>query len=178
MAEVMLTTKKGKHVLKILLYLITAILLLPTPLIAGKKTTASIIAKETATMMDIGLLKLNSMLANTQFHGLNGATIGAIYNARRGTIDLKVSIAVKKASRSQCKKTINNTKKIFIQTYGDSKVANIHHYFKHEGSPYRNKINWKDLANHVVITAIILTKKNYQHSVYCQSKLMRKKVTY
>ncbi len=174
----MLTIKKGNPVLKISLYLIIAISLLPTPLIAGKKTTASIIAKEPVTMMDLGLLKLNSMLANTQFHGLNGATIGAIYNARRGTIDLKVSMAVKKASRAQCKRAINNTKKIFIQTYGDSKVANIHHYFKHEGTAYKNKINWKNLANDVVITAIILTKNNYQHSVYCQSKLMQKKVTY
>lgn len=129
-------------------------------------------------MMDLGLLKLNSMLANTQFRGLQGATIGAIYNARRGTIDLKVSKPVKKASRSQCKKIIKNTKEIFLKNYGDKKIANIHHYFKHEGTAYRNKIKWSNLANHVVITAIVLTKNNYQHSVYCQSKLMKKKVTY
>lgn len=129
-------------------------------------------------MMDIGLLKLNSMLGNTNFSGLGGATIGAIYNARQGTIDLKVSMAVKKASKSECEKVIKRTKKIFIQTYGDKKVANIHHYFKHEGTAYKNKINWDDLANHVVITGIVLTQKNYQHSVYCQSNLMKNKITY
>jgi len=129
-------------------------------------------------MMDRGLLKLNSMLANTQFRGLHGATMGAVYNIRRGTIDLKVSLPVKKSSRSQCEKTISNTKKIFIQTYGKRKVANIHHYFKHEGITYRHKINWSDVANHVVITAIVLTKTNYQHSVYCQSRLMKNKITY
>ncbi|MCK5387326.1 MAG: hypothetical protein KAJ39_09070, partial [Gammaproteobacteria bacterium] len=130
------------------------------------------------TMMDLGLLKLNSVLSNRTFPGLRGATIGANYNARRGTIDLKVSKPVKKASRKQCKKTINQAKKIFLKTSGKKKVANIHRYFKHEGTSYKNKINWKDLANHVVITGIVLTKKNYQHSVYCQSKLMRNKVTY
>ncbi|VAW93838.1 hypothetical protein MNBD_GAMMA23-755 [hydrothermal vent metagenome] len=166
--------------MKKILCLFTALLLLLLPALssAAKRTTASIIAKEPVTMMDLGLLKLNSMLANTQFSGLHGATIGAIYNARRGTIDLKVSLPVKKASKALCKRAINNTKKIFIQTYGDNKVANIHHYFKHEGTAYKNKIKWKNLANDVVITAIVLTKKNYQHSVYCQSKLMRKKVTY
>lgn len=164
--------------MKILPYFTIVVLLLPTPSSARNKTTASIIAKEPATMMDLGLLKLNSMLANTKFRGLQGATIGAIYNARRGTIDLKVSIPVKKATRTQCKKAINSTKKIFVQTLGDKKIANIHHYFKHEGSTYKNKINWRDLANHVVVTAIVLTKKNYQHSIYCQSKLMAKKVTY
>ena len=164
--------------MKVLFYFIIALSLSPAISSAGKRTTASIIAKEPVTMMDLGLLKLNSMLANTQFHGLHGATIGAIYNARRGTIDLKVSKPVKKASRSQCKKIIENTKKIFLQTYGDKKIANIHHYFKHEGIAYRNKIKWSNLANYVVITAIVLTKTNYQHSVYCQSKLMRKKVTY
>ncbi len=164
--------------MKIIFSFIIALSLLPTLSSAGKRTTASIIAKEPVTMMDLGLLKLNSMLANTKFRGLQGATIGAIYNARRGTIDIKVSMPVKKATRTQCKKTVNSTKKIFVQTLGDRKIANIHHYFKHEGTTYKNKINWRDLANHVVVTAIVLTKKNYQHSVYCQSKLMAKKVTY
>ena len=164
--------------MKIALYCIILLSLLPALSSAGKRTTASIIAKEPVTMMDLGLLKLNSVLSNRTFPGLRGATIGANYNARRGTIDLKVSKPVKKASRKQCKKTINQAKKIFLKTSGKKKVANIHRYFKHEGTSYKNKINWKDLANHVVITGIVLTKKNYQHSVYCQSKLMRNKVTY
>lgn len=152
--------------------------LLPAPLNAAKITTASIIAKEPVTMMDLGLLKLNSMLSNNKFKGLHGATIGAIYNARKGTIDLKVSMPVKKASRKQCRKIIKNTKNIFVQRYGDRKVANIHHYFKHEGTAYKNRINWKDLANNVVITGIVITRNNYQHSVFCQAKLMRKKITF
>ncbi len=164
--------------MKIIFFFIITLSLLPSLSSAGKKTTASIVAKEPVTMMDLGLLKLNSMLANTKFRGLQGATIGAIYNARRGTIDLKVSIPVKKATRTQCKKAVNHTKKIFVQTLGDKKIANIHHYFKHEGTAYKNKINWDDLANHVVITAIVLTKNNYQHSIYCQGKLMQKEVTY
>ena len=164
--------------MKTAFYIIIALSLLPALSSAGKRTTASIIAKEPVTMMDLGLLRLNSMLSNKTFPGLRSATIGANYNARRGTIDIKVSKPVKKASRSQCKKTINHTKKIFLQTSRKKKVSNIHHYFKHEGTRYKNKINWKDLANHVVITGIVLTKKNYQHSVYCQSRLMRKKVTY
>ena len=164
--------------MKVLLTFIIALSLTPSISIAGKRTTASIIAKEPATMMDLGLLKLNSMLSNTNFAGLNGATIGAIYNTRSGTIDLKVSMPVKKARKSECKKIIQLTKNIFVQNYGDRKVANIHHYFKHEGTGYKNKINWKDLANHVVIIGIVLTKTNYQHSVFCQSKLMKKKITY
>jgi len=164
--------------MKFLIITIIVFSLLPNISNAKKRTTASIIAKEPVTMMDLGLLKLNSMLSNTSFAGLGGATIGAIYNAKRGTIDLKVSKPVKKASRSQCKKIINYTKKIFVQLYGDKKVANIHHYFKHEGIGYKNKINWKKLAHNVVITGIVLTKNNYQHSVYCQSNLMKNKVTY
>lgn len=164
--------------MKIAPYFVITLLLIPSLTYAGKKTTASIIAKEPVTMMDLGLLKLNSVLNNKTFPGLQGATIGANYNARRGTIDLKVSKPVKKASRKQCKKAINNTKKIFLRTSGKKKVSNIHHYFKHEGSRYKNKINWKNLANNVVITGIVLTKKNFQHSIYCQSKLMKKKVTY
>lgn len=164
--------------MKTMICFIIALSLLPALSNAGKRTTASIIAKEPVTMMDLGLLKLNSMLNNKTFNGLRGATIGANYNARRGTIDLKVSKPVKKASQKQCKKTINHAKKIFLRTSGKKKIANIHHYFKHEGTGYKNKINWNDLANNVVITGIVLTKKNYQHSVYCQSKLMNKKVTF
>lgn len=164
--------------MKTVLYLTIALSFLPALSTAGKRTTASIIAKEPVTMMDLGLLKLNSMLSNKTFPGLRGATIGANYNVRRGTIDLKVSKPVKKASRKQCEKTINQAKKIFLYTSDKKKVANIHHYFKHEGTRYKNKINWKDLANNVVITGIVLTKKNYQHSIYCQSKLMKKKITY
>lgn len=128
--------------------------------------------------MDLGLLKLNSVLSNKTFPGLRGATIGANYNTRRGTIDIKVSKPVKKASRKQCKKAINFTKKIFLKTSSKKKVSNIHRYFKHEGISYKNKINWDELASNVFITGIVLTKKNYQHSVYCQSKLMNKKITY
>ena len=164
--------------MKLLIITILVISLSPTISNAKKRTTASIIAKEPVTMMDLGLLKLNSMLSNTSFAGLDGATIGAIYNAKRGTIDLKVSKPVRKASRSQCEKIINFTRKIFIQQYGDKKVANIHHYFKHEGTNYKNKINWKKLAHNVVITGIVLTKNNYQHSIYCQSNLMKNKITY
>ncbi|GMR16729.1 MAG: hypothetical protein BMS9Abin31_1100 [Gammaproteobacteria bacterium] len=164
--------------MKITFYFIIALSLSPTLSIAGKKTTASIIAKEPVTMMDLGLLKLNSVLSNRTFPGLRGATIGANYNVRRGTIDIKVSKPVKKASRKQCKKAINYAKKIFLKTSGKKKTANIHYYFKHEGTAFKNKINWKDLANNVVITGIVLTRKNYQHSVYCQSKLMKKKITY
>ena len=144
----------------------------------GTRAITSIIAREPVTMMDLGLLKLNSMLANTRFRGLEGATLGAIYNVRNATIDIKASKAVKKASRKQCKKIIQYTKNIFVQTLGSTKIANIHHYFKHEGSSYKHKINWKNLANSVVITAIVLTKNNFQHSVYCQSHLMKKKITY
>lgn len=164
--------------MKIAIFYIVALSLIPTLSNAGKRTTASIIAKEPVTMMDLGLLKLNSVLANKTFPGLQGATIGVNYNAKRGTIDLKVSKPVKKASRKQCKKTINATKKIFITRNGKKKISTIHRYFKHEGTRYKNKINWSDLGNHVVITGIVLTRKNYQHSVYCQSKLMKKKVTY
>ena len=155
-----------------------ALSLLPALSNAGKRTTASIIAKEPVTMMDLGLLKLNSVLANKTFPGLKGATIGANYNASRGTIDIKVSKPVKKASRKQCKKAIHQVKKIFVTKSGKKKIANIHRYFKHEGTNYRNKINWNNLGNNVVITGIVLTRKNYQHSVYCQSKLMKNKVTY
>lgn len=164
--------------MRIFFYIVLVSTLLPTSIHAAKRTTASIIAKEPVTMMDLGLLKLNSMLSNNRFRGLKGATIGAIYNARRGTIDLKVSMPVKKASRKQCRKIIKYTKNIFVQRFGDKNIANIHHYFKHEGTTYKNKINWKKLANNVVVTGIVLTKSNYQHSVFCQSKLMRKKITF
>lgn len=164
--------------MKIVVFSILALSLMPTLSGAAKRTTASIIAKEPVTMMDLGLLRLNSVLGNKTFPGLRDATIGVNYNTQRGTIDLKVSKPVKKASRKQCKKAINATKKIFIKKNGKKKTSTIHRYFKHEGTNYKNKINWNDLGNHVVITGIVLTKKNYQHSVYCQSKLMKKKVTF
>ena len=164
--------------MKIAFYFILLSSLLPALSIAGKKTTASIIAKEPVTMMDLGLLRLNSILGSRTFPGLPLATIGANYNARRGTIDIKVSNPVRRASRKQCKKTIQLAKKIFIQTSKKKKTSNIHHYFQHEGTNYKNKINWKDLANHVVITGIVLTEKNFQDSIYCQSKLMKNKITY
>ncbi|MCK4865138.1 MAG: hypothetical protein KAT06_06885 [Gammaproteobacteria bacterium] len=169
---------KGKITMKIAFYFIILSSLLPALSIAGKRTTASIIAKEPVTMMDLGLIKLNSVLANKIYPGLRHATIGANYNVRRGTIDIKVSKPVKKASRKQCKKTIQYAKNIFLQISNKKKISNIHRYFKHEGTKYKNKINWNDLANNIVITGIVLTKKNYQHSVYCQSKLMKNKVTY
>ena len=164
--------------MKIMLYFIILLLLSPAISNAGKRTTASIVAKEPVTMMDLGILKLNSMLSNKKFKGLHGASIGARYNIIRGTIDIKVSKPVKKASRKQCKKTIKYAKKIFLKTKGKKKTSNIHRYFQHEGTAFKNKINWKDLANNVVITGIVLTRKNYQHSVYCQSKLMKNKTTY
>lgn len=160
------------------IFFLVFISLLPSLSSAAKRTTASIIATEPVTMMDLGLLKLNSVLSNRTFPDLSGATIGANYNAQRGTIDLKVSKPVKKASKKQCIKAINAAKDIFLKTSGKKKVSTIHHYFKHEGTRYKNNINWDDLKNHVVITGIVLTWKNYQHSVYCQSKLMENKVTF
>lgn len=164
--------------MRIALYIIVALSLSPAILSASQNTAASIIAKEPVTMMDLGLLKLNSVLGNKTFPNLSGATIGANYNARRGTIDIKVSKPVNIATQSECEKAINQTKNIFLQTSNKKKVSNIHRYFKHEGIGYKNKINWEDLANNVVITGIVLTKKNYQHSVYCQSKLMKNKISY
>ncbi|MCW8987188.1 MAG: hypothetical protein OQK75_05900 [Gammaproteobacteria bacterium] len=102
--------------MKIAVYYIMVLLLLPALSNADKNTAASIIAKEPVTMMDLGLLKLNSMLSNKTFPGLTNATIGANYNARRGTIDIKVSNPVKKASQKQCQETIHHTKKIFLHT--------------------------------------------------------------
>ncbi len=164
--------------MKISLLLIITLSLLSTPSNAGKNTTLSIIANEPVTMMDLGILKLNASLSRTKQPGLRGATIGARYNTGKGTIDVKVSKPVKKASRAQCKKLIKNTKKIFIKSHGKEKYSTIYYYFQHEGTAYKKRINWKDLANHIVITGIAITKKNYQESVYCQSRLMKKKVTY
>ena len=129
-------------------------------------------------MMDLGIIKLNTTLSKQTQPGLRGATIGAKYNVRKGTIDIKVTMPVKKASKAQCKKTINNTKKMFVKKYGKKKTSNIHHYFQHEGTGYTRRINWDDLPNHVLVTGIVLTKRNFQDSVYCQSKLMKDKVTY
>ncbi|MEJ2142319.1 MAG: hypothetical protein P8Y24_08190 [Gammaproteobacteria bacterium] len=144
---------------------------------ATKSNALNIIANEPVTMMDIGIIKMNANLSRPQ-RGLHGATIGARFNARKGTIDIKVSMPVKKASKSQCKNIINNTKKIFVKTRGKKKVSNIHHYFQHEGTGYTRRINWDNVAKHVVITGIALTKKNFRESVFCQSQLMNDKVTY
>lgn len=161
------------------LFVFTLVLsLLPASSYAGKDTPINTIAKEPVTMMDLGILKLNTRLSKTKHPGLDGATIGAKYNVSRGTIDIKVNKPVKKASRIECNKLIQNTKKIFLQPYGDKKVANIHYYFQHEGTGYTRRINWNDLANYVVITGIVLTGKNYQDSIYCQSNLMQEKITY
>lgn len=164
--------------MKILSCSIIILLLVSTPSYAGKRNPVKIIAKEPVTMMDLGIIKLNTSLSRQTQPGLKGATIGARYNARKGTIDIKVTLPVKKASKAQCKKTIKNTKKIFVKKHGKKKISNLHQYFQHEGTGYTQRINWDDLANHVLITGIVLTKSNYQNSVYCQSKLMKEKVTY
>lgn len=159
-------------------YLIFCLLIIPFHSYAQKKNPVHIIAKEPVTMMDLGILKLNASLSRSKERDLRGATMAAKYNASKGTIDIKVSKPVKNASRSQCKKLVNSAKKVFLKPFGKKKVSNIHHYFLHEGTTYKNRINWKDLENHVVITGIVLTRKNYQESVYCQGKLMQNKVTY
>ena len=164
--------------MKTLASVILLLSLASSPSHAAKLSTLKIIAKEPVTMMDLGIIKLNTSLGRQNQPGLRGATIGATYNARKGNIVIKVSAPVKKASKKQCKRIINNTKKFFIRTRGEKKISNIHHYFQHEGTGYSRRINWDDLANHVVITGIALTKKNYQDSVYCSSKLMKDKVTY
>ncbi len=164
--------------MKILISLTITLSIFSSSSNAAKNTTLRIIAKEPVTMMDLGILKMNASLSRTKQKGLKGATIRAKYNAKRGTIDIKVSKPIKKASKKQCKKIINNTKKIFIKYHGKKKVSNIYHYFLHEGTSYTKRINWSDLGNHVVISAIAITRKNYQDSVYCQSKLMKNKVTY
>lgn len=160
------------------LYFVIIISLLPALSSAAKKNITRIIAKEPVTMMDLGLLRLNALLGSRTFPGLPLATIGANYNVRRGTIDIKVSNPVKRASKKHCKKTVQLAKKIFIQKVKKKKTSNIHHYFRHEGTAYKYKVNLADLSKHVVITGIVLTEKNFQHSVYCQSKLMKNKVTF
>ena len=164
--------------MKIVSLFIITLLLLPVHSYADKSKTIRIIANEPVTMMDLGIIKLNTSLSRQTQPGLRGATLGAKFNSRKETIDIKVTMPVKKASKAQCKKVIQNTKKIFISTYGKKKTSNIHHYFQHEGTGYRKRINWDDLGNHVVITGIVLTKRNFQDSVYCQSRLMKDKVTY
>ena len=164
--------------MKTLIFLVVPILFGSSPVYAGKSNPLKIIAKEPVTMMDLGIIKLNTSLSRQKQPGLKGATIGATYHARKGTIDIKVSKPVKKASKAKCKKIIKNAKKLFLRTRGDKKISNLHHYFQHEGTGYSRRINWDNLANHVVITGIALTKKNYQDSVYCSSKLMKDKVTY
>lgn len=145
---------------------------------AQKNNPVHIIAMEPVTMMDLGIMRLNAGLRSTKQRSLRGATINARYNTGRGTIDIKVSMPVKKASRAQCKKLVDSAKKIILKPFGKKAVSTIHHYFQHEGIAYKNRISWKDLEKHVVITGLALTRKNYQESVYCQSRLMEQKVTY
>lgn len=145
---------------------------------AGKANAARQIAREPVTMMDIGILKLNTSLSSQQYSGLRGATMGATYNARKGTIDIKVSKPVKKASKEQCKKIIHHAKKIFVRMHGKKKISNIHHYFQHEGSGYTRRVNWDDLAHRVIIIGIALTGRNYHDSVFCQANLMKDKITF
>ena len=164
--------------MKLLLYIAITLSLIPHAAGAQKSTTLAIIAKEPVTMMDLGILRLNASIAKPGSPELRGATIGAKYNERRGTIDIKVSRSVKKATRTECKKLLTNAKKLFLQPYGKKKISNIHYYFQHEGTSYSKQVNWSDLANHVLISAVALTSKNYQESVYCQSYLMKDKVTY
>ena len=148
------------------------------PCLAGTANTLRVIAKEPVTMMDLGIIKLNGYLSRATLPGLQGATIGATYNVRKGSIDIKVSAPVKKASKAQCRRIVKNTKNLFLRTYGKKKTSTIHHYFQHEGTGYSRHINWDDVANHVVITGIVLTKRNYQDSVYCESQLMKESVIY
>ncbi len=164
--------------MKIFTSLIILMALLPVTTSAANKSTLKIIINEPVTMMDLGILRLNSSLSRQKMPGLRGATLNASYNAKKRTIDIKVSKPVKKATKSQCKKIINSTKKIFLKPFGKKKVSNIYKYFQHEGTPYTLRIDWNDLSNHVVITGIALTKKNYQDSVYCQSRLMSKQIRY
>ena len=159
-------------------YILIITFLLPGIVFAGSNTPISIIAKEPVTMMDLGILKLNTNMRRQKYPGLEGATITAVYQAKHGTIDIKVSMPVKKASREECTRLIGNTKKVFLQSYGKKKVSNLHHYFQHEGRDYSRRVNWDDLGRYVVITGIVLTSKNYQHSIYCQSGLMTDKITY
>lgn len=166
--------------MKIHLGIIALSLSLSGIVVAGKTSPARIIAKEPVTMMDLGILKLNSKLSRPWLRSLRDAKIGARYNRRSGTIEIKVSLPVKKASKTSCKKMVNNTRKLFVHPYvkGKKRTSNIAYYFKHEGTKYRNKINWNDLQNYVVISGVVITRKNYQHSVFCKGKLMSKKVTY
>ena len=154
-----------------------------TSLAAGKSPFHNI-AREPVTMIDLGILKLNSFLSRPSDPWLRPARIGAHYHARKGIIEIKASMPVKKASRAACRKIIDKTRGIFVKTLVDRKIAkkrkvsNIHYYFEHEGTGYRNKINWKALPNYVVITGIAITRKNYQHSVYCKSRLMSNRITF
>jgi hypothetical protein len=164
--------------MKKLISLVLLFVFAPSSTYAGKINPLTIIAKEPVTMMDLGIIKLNTSLSRQNQPGLKGATIGAAYHARKGIIGIKVSMPVKKASKTQCKKIINNAKKLFLRTRGNNKISNIHYYFQHEGTGYSKRINWDDVAKHVIITGIALTKRNYQDSVFCESRLMSDKVKY
>lgn len=157
---------------------LSLLLLSQTVIGSQNNSPVHIIATEPVTMMDLGILKLNTSMARPSQSGLQGATISAKYNAARSTIEIKVSKPVNKASKNECISLIDNTKKIFIKTYDKKKVSNIHFFFEHEGTEYSRRINWKDLPNHVVITGVALTGKNYQDSVFCQSNLMDDKITF
>lgn len=170
--------------MRTILFMITMFVFSPALTYAGKANPMHVIAKEPVTMMDLGILKLNSFLSRPSEPWLRDAKIGARFDARRGILEIKASMPVKKASKESCKKIIDKTKSIFVKTFVDKKIAkkrkvsNIHYYFEHEGTGYWNKLNWKALPNYVEIKGIAITRKNFQHSVYCKSKLMSKKVTY
>ena len=164
--------------MKIFSSFIMILSIVSSPLSAAKNNPLTSLIKEPVSMMDLGILKLNSSLSRPNLPGLQGATIGANYNDGKGTIDIKVSMPVKKASKTACQKIIKSTKKLFVKNIGKHKTSNIHYYFQHEGSGYRRDINWNDVAKRFVITGIALTGKNFQDSVYCQSNLMKDKVTF
>jgi hypothetical protein len=158
---------------------VAALLVLFSGMAHGKEESpVRLIAKEPVTMMDLGILKLNTSMARPTQPGLQGATISAKYNSTKGTIDIKVSKPVSKASKSECSTLITNTKDVFVKTYDKKKVSNIHYFFEHEGTGYSRSIDWNDLPKFVVITGVVLTGKNYQDSVYCQSNLFDEKITF
>jgi len=155
-----------------------ACIMTPCMASAQKSTPVQILATEPVTMMDLGILKLNTSMARPTSPGLQGATLSAKYNTRRGTIDIKVSKPVAKASKTECRKVIDSTKDVFVKTYDKKKVSNIHYFFEHEGTGYNRHIDWNELPKYVVLTGIVMTKKNFQDSIYCQSNLLDDKVTY
>ncbi len=148
------------------------------PVYADKTNVLKLIAREPVTMMDLGILRLNGYLSRQHQPELRGVTMGANYNSHNDSIDIKVSVPINKASRAQCRKIIREIKKLFLHPRDKKNNSNIHLYFQHEGTGYTRYINWDQVASHVIVTAIVLTRKNYHDSVYCESKLMQNKVTY